>query len=663
MAYPATLDLGLDEEIKRRKTEDALSALIDPSGASNYQTDSTPDDASSSDDNQPVVTDHDIKKFNLIPESEADKKQAAAPTPAPTPDVTVYPTISSDQPAGLPATKEFPNLSPPPPPPADVQTDAETGSRYVIDAGTGQPVPHAELATEADKAAFRPSDVTLPQIDVTGKGAVQPAPDRLTQVERAQLVAFPDGTPATMPWHPTGEAPDTLPQVERATLVKPPPAPVPGFVEGSDNAILNPAAGVTAPTAKPAYPDRIVTPDEFSGKTSVVNAPASTQQNVQVTPTDSTKPSATAAEEPSTLYGMPIAGREKAAPVTATPEANPDGSPFPAKVLAVDGSEPKALIIHHTGDHHTAAQTAQVLKDRGLSVEYTIDRGGNLVQIGGPGSQHILTGWGDIGTGLNNSNVVGVEVAANDNKDLNSAQVATLVKLGRMYGNTPVYGHGQVNPGHKEADEGMTGVNAIMADRKSGGGAAAASRYGKLIPEGQDDTAAANQPSGGANQSQGKDAATTSAGPFVSGRATTFGYHDPEDEGVGSPSLGKINTNDPKLVGIAVPEEALLRQLGANKSDWRTARVEVVGPDGRHFLMPIVDIGPKDTSQQRGVAADFTHGAAVLLNHDDSNTYQFRIIPDAGPDAEKQPQDFIAEQKALGAGKTYQPQATVRQLG
>ena len=49
---------------------------------------------------------------------------------------------------------------------------------------------------------------------------------------------------------------------------------MPGFVEGSQNAIVNPAAGVTPPTpAVPEkYPSQIVTPDEAAGKTSVVDS-------------------------------------------------------------------------------------------------------------------------------------------------------------------------------------------------------------------------------------------------------------------------------------------------------------------------------------------------------------------------------------------------------
>jgi hypothetical protein len=35
------------------------------------------------------------------------------------------------------------------------------------------------------------------------------------------------------------------------------------------------------------------------------------------------------------------------------------------------------------------------------------------------------------------------------------------------YPSTPVFGHGEVNPGHKEADEGMAIVNAIRQERSN----------------------------------------------------------------------------------------------------------------------------------------------------------------------------------------------------
>ena len=54
-----------------------------------------------------------------------------------------------------------------------------------------------------------------------------------------------------------------------------------------------------------------------------------------------------------------------------------------------------------------------------------------------------------------------MEVIAKNDKDVTPAQIKAAEEFMRKnYPNTPVFGHGQVNPGHKEADEGMSIVNA-----------------------------------------------------------------------------------------------------------------------------------------------------------------------------------------------------------
>ena len=142
---------------------------------------------------------------------------------------------------------------------------------------------------------------------------------------------------------------------------------------------------------------------------------------------------------------------------------------------------------------------------------------------------------------------------------------------------------------------------------------------------------------------------------YVTGRATTFGYQDPKDPGVGAPKLGGINTNEASLVGVAIPEEVLRQRVGATPAQWRKARVEVVAKDGRHMLVPIVDLGPGDEAQSKGVAVDFTHGLSTVLGHSDENSYQFKIVPDAGVDVTRDPQAFVAEQRLLAKGTDTRP--------
>jgi general stress protein YciG len=149
------------------------------------------------------------------------------------------------------------------------------------------------------------------------------------------------------------------------------------------------------------------------------------------------------------------------------PPATPKGS-----MLAATGLPPEAFIFHHTSGRGTIEGVQETLRERHLGVEYAMDREGNIRQIGGPGSSHMLTGWG-AGAGLSNKNTVGMEVIAKDDKDVTPAQIAAAQRFIREnYPNTPVFGHGQVNPGHKEADEGLSIVNAIKAERAgmAGGG-------------------------------------------------------------------------------------------------------------------------------------------------------------------------------------------------
>ena len=134
----------------------------------------------------------------------------------------------------------------------------------------------------------------------------------------------------------------------------------------------------------------------------------------------------------------------------------------------------KGLIWHHTGGDETLAGVEHTLQQRHLGAQFFIDRGGGIHQLlpDGARGRQIKTGWGPKGEGLSNENTVGIEVSAKDDKDVLPVQVAAAKRLakalGQKYGidpDTASYGHGEVNPGHKEADEGMTIVNALRAQQ------------------------------------------------------------------------------------------------------------------------------------------------------------------------------------------------------
>jgi hypothetical protein len=154
---------------------------------------------------------------------------------------------------------------------------------------------------------------------------------------------------------------------------------------------------------------------------------------------------------------------KRAAEPGAAPAASArDASGQPGRVPGVD---PQAFIMHHTGGRGSTQGVEDTLNQRGLGVEYIMDREGNITRFSGAGAAQMMPGRGK-GEGLNNRNTVGMEVIAKDDKDVTPAQVASARSfIAKNYPTTPVYGHGEVNPGHKEADEGMTIVNAIRGDR------------------------------------------------------------------------------------------------------------------------------------------------------------------------------------------------------
>ena len=144
---------------------------------------------------------------------------------------------------------------------------------------------------------------------------------------------------------------------------------------------------------------------------------------------------------------------------------------WPSADNALSGA-PVAFIMHHTAGRGDAAGVVNFWKQqgRGYGSQYIMDRNGVIHdtarEFGYSGSNQILNGTG-VGKGLNNSNVVGMEIIAKNDADVTEAQKqAAAAFIQARYPTLPVFGHGQVNAGHKEDTEGMGAVNAVMALRK-----------------------------------------------------------------------------------------------------------------------------------------------------------------------------------------------------
>jgi N-acetylmuramoyl-L-alanine amidase len=175
---------------------------------------------------------------------------------------------------------------------------------------------------------------------------------------------------------------------------------------------------------------------------------------------------------------MGFHGRRKADPRWGDSGYNPGAVSKPiargggdiSHELSPSGAEPAAFIMHHTAGRGTPQDVVNFWKQqgRGYGAQYIMDRYGKvhdtLKEFGYGGTNEILN---DPIHGLSNRNVVGMEIIAKDDADVLPNEVSSAVEFMRKYyPNTPIYGHGQVNPGHKEATEGQSARIAVEADRK-----------------------------------------------------------------------------------------------------------------------------------------------------------------------------------------------------
>lgn len=141
--------------------------------------------------------------------------------------------------------------------------------------------------------------------------------------------------------------------------------------------------------------------------------------------------------------------------------------------IQMDPNSVEGIIFHHTGGRGTPEGVLQTLNQRGLGVNFIMDRDGKIYEAlpKGMSGAHMLPAarfQGSANPDLTNHNTIGIEMIARDNKDLTPAQIAAAQQfynhMHEIYPHALPYGHGEVNPGHKEADEGM---GAVLAIRKA----------------------------------------------------------------------------------------------------------------------------------------------------------------------------------------------------
>jgi hypothetical protein len=135
----------------------------------------------------------------------------------------------------------------------------------------------------------------------------------------------------------------------------------------------------------------------------------------------------------------------------------------------------KAFIIHHTADSGNVDDIIKIFLYRGFPAQYIIGTDGTIYRYMPDGlkGQQIMDGWG-AGIGLNNSNTIGVEVIAAEDKFVTDAQIQSAKRLAHYLGfkKNEIFSHGEVNPGHKSETEGkiikeyISGIKVNIFDRR-----------------------------------------------------------------------------------------------------------------------------------------------------------------------------------------------------
>ena len=116
----------------------------------------------------------------------------------------------------------------------------------------------------------------------------------------------------------------------------------------------------------------------------------------------------------------------------------------------------KYFILHHTGGRGTAEGVMSTLNNRGLSVQFIIDRQGKIFRglPEGTRASHIKNSVSH--PDVNNNTTQGVEIIGSNDNDILLNQCLSAYRLVKSlgYSSDSIYGHGEVNP-HKHATEGQ----------------------------------------------------------------------------------------------------------------------------------------------------------------------------------------------------------------
>jgi N-acetyl-anhydromuramyl-L-alanine amidase AmpD len=616
--------VDLNAEVKRQKIANTLTNGDDDTDSESAidqpeTTDSTDETDNSKEDVAPPEP-PSRREAGFVSLGDYSGTPAASPTPAPA-SVT-YPPIAEDQPA--------PDYVPSPAAVGQPQTATAVAQPEAV----GQP--------STKKIPITEEEPTTPIPQQTVSGAV-PAPDRLTQVERGELVGLPwhpahpeqledrgeRGTPIT----PVQPAPDRLTQVERGQLVKLPAGqPAPDTLSQVEKGIALPpkvqaAQPVTGTAPQPAAQAPV---------TQQASSPVSARQAAGfVSLGDYSQPQQPATQQPT-------------APGQVPAEPQIDYQARPGSYTSYQGERIIKNVIIHSSDSQEKGDINTLTggdPNHQVSAHYYTTEDGRSLHFVNDNDIAYHAGRNINPSQYGNAVTIGIEQEHIDGQPWKDAEVRgtarTAADLIRRHPELTIdnfLGHSDIAPERKQDPLNFPWNNFRKYVAEDLGQPAAAGPA--AAPSAQPVTKLKN----GFYQDE-------KPNDFITGRVTTFATPDDiasgQDNGVGSPHLGKLDTT--QVAGVALPQWVLQQYFGNSTAAMRQARVDVVDPQtGKRLRVPIVDIGPGEGPENAGVISDMTPALASYFGGD--KNLAIKIVPKAGPDVMKNPQLFADEQAAIKNG-------------
>ena len=135
------------------------------------------------------------------------------------------------------------------------------------------------------------------------------------------------------------------------------------------------------------------------------------------------------------------------------------------------------------------------------------------------------------------------------------------------------------------------------------------------------------------------------------GKSDQYAINHGGDNGIGAPELGTVNTAN--SYGVALPRDQLRALLGTDPAAYRTARLRMT-INNQTINVPIVDYGPSDDQQKKGVVTDATYPLSQAFGgFDMAKATNLGVIRNAGPDYMKDRNAWQQEQDKIHALLNY----------